>query len=78
MKNTNQCPKCGSREILLTKGRRKDSNSILLGFTTLSRLPVDHRICCDCGYIEMWAASDDLLFLKMEKQKQDKKKPFWK
>lgn len=78
MKTSKKCPKCGSSEILTAKGRMNDSNSILLGFSALSRIPVVHRICCDCGYIEMWVAQEDLHYLKSEKQKRDSRSPFWK
>lgn len=78
MKQTGQCPKCGSREILTAQGRMNDSNSILLGLSAFSRLPVTHTICCDCGYIEMWAAQEDLHYLKEEKGKRNSRGTFWK
>lgn len=78
MRNTKQCPKCGSRNILEEKGGLSDNNSIRLSSGVFARLPVIHSICADCGYVEMWVSQEDLHYVRKEKQKRDNRSPFWK
>lgn len=57
MKNTNTCPKCGSRSIVRVpdNAHRYLANSICITkLVTVERVPVARYVCCDCGYVENW------------------------
>ena len=58
MKNTNCCPKCGSRNVVRVPdnpNRHASGNNIYTSaFTLLKKIPVIRYVCCDCGYVENW------------------------
>lgn len=57
MKNTNTCPKCGSRSIVRVpdNAHRYLANSICITkLVTVERVPVARYVCCGCGYVENW------------------------
>lgn len=78
MKQSKQCPKCGSRDILEEEGGLSDTSSIRIGGSLFSRIPVVHTVCTDCGYVETWVNEEDLHYIKKEKQKRDNRSPFWR
>lgn len=71
MKNTKQCPKCGSRDLIeiFNDGRPTDSGTgIMVGMTIFTTVPMHRYICCNCGYTEQWVNRSNI-----EKLKQCKK-----
>lgn len=57
MKNTNCCPKCGSREIVRVpdNAHRYLANSICITrLVSVKRIPVARYVCHSCGYVEDW------------------------
>ena len=57
MKNTNCCPKCGSKSIACVpdNAHRYLANSIAItNIAWVKRIPVARYVCCDCGYVENW------------------------
>ena len=71
MKNTKQCPKCGSKDLIeiFNDGRPTDSGTgVMIGLTIISAIPYHRYICCSCGYSEQWFNKSNL-----EKLKQSKK-----
>ena len=57
MKNTKQCPKCGSNEIIHVpdNAHRYLANSICITkMAWVKRVPVARYVCCGCGYVEDW------------------------
>lgn len=58
MKNTNCCPKCGSRRIVRIPDnpyRHASGNNIYTSaFTLAGKIPVIRYVCGDCGYVENW------------------------
>lgn len=60
MKNTNTCPKCGSRDILKIPGYTGaygSGNNIPLTFSTVK---VHRYLCCNCGFSEEWVNVEDI------------------
>ncbi len=59
MKNTGQCPKCGSRGIIRVPDhpmRHASGNNIYTSRLTLAKkVPVIRYVCARCGYTENWA-----------------------
>lgn len=71
MKNSRQCPKCGSQEIVIADGfagATNGVNNILLGATVFSQISVDRYVCCRCGFCEEWVRSTDLEKLRTSKK----------
>lgn len=69
MKNTNTCPKCGSRDIIRVEGRAGAygvGNNIPVGLTVFSYVKVPRYVCCKCGYSEEWIDLEDIP--KLEKK----------
>ncbi len=67
MKNTNSCPKCQSRDIMIIPGRVASNgvgNAIQTGITVLSVALVNRYVCCSCGYSEEWIKKEDIAKLK--------------
>ncbi len=62
MKNTNICPKCGSRDIVRVPDnqmRYSSGNNIYTSTVTLAKkVPVIRYVCCGCGYVENWVESE--------------------
>ena len=58
MKNTNICPKCGSRDIVRVPDnqmRYSSGNNIYTSRLTLAgKVPVIRYVCLNCGYTENW------------------------
>lgn len=57
MKNTKQCPKCGSGDIACVpdNAHRYLANSICVTKAVwVKRIPVARYVCCGCGYVENW------------------------
>ncbi|MCR4645048.1 MAG: hypothetical protein K5695_06535 [Oscillospiraceae bacterium] len=71
MKNTKQCPKCGSTDIIvfMNDGYPEGAHhGIMTGITIMSTVPLHRYICCNCGYTEQWVNRSNI-----EKLKQCKK-----
>ncbi len=67
MKNTNTCPKCRGRNILVVPGNVGagtdcGSNSIMTGL--FKAVLVDRYVCADCGFTEEWINKEDMPRLK--------------
>ncbi|GFI62310.1 hypothetical protein IMSAG049_01492 [Clostridiales bacterium] len=63
MKNTKTCPKCGSRDIVISDGYAGaygSGNNIQTGMTNFSAVGVDRYICCNCGFVEEWINKEDI------------------
>ena len=63
MKNTKECPKCGSGKILRIDGNTGPygvGNNIPVGKTIFSYAKVNRYLCCNCGYSEEWLDSEDI------------------
>lgn len=63
MKNTKECPKCHSHDIVRCDGKvlsHGAGNYIKLGRTMLSTVNVHRYICCTCGFTEEWIDEEDL------------------
>ena len=71
MKNTKQCPKCGSGDILIVDGfagPHGSGNNVMLGISILSAVNVNRYICCSCGFTEEWINKEDLPKVKQSKK----------
>ncbi|MBQ8926903.1 MAG: hypothetical protein IJ055_01335 [Oscillospiraceae bacterium] len=71
MRQTKQCPKCGSRDILyFANDGFMDSSSkgIAVGLTVFSNVNVERYICCGCGYTEQWVAKQDIEELRRSRK----------
>ena len=69
VKNTNSCPKCQCRNILIVPGKAGAygvGNNIQVGLTNMSAVLVNRYSCCTCGYSEEWIDKDDIS--KLEKR----------
>lgn len=68
MKNTNRCPKCGCRDIILVEGRQRGmlaGNYILVNNKWTSKnVYVDRYICSNCGFSEEWIDVEDIETIK--------------
>ena len=66
MKNSNQCPKCDSREVVkIPSVVGPDANLIRVGYWSLAGIYVTRFACCTCGFTEEWIeSSEDLQKLK--------------
>lgn len=57
MKNTGTCPKCGSKQIARfngLSGHNGTGSMLCVGVTIFNSVPINHYVCCDCGYVESW------------------------
>ncbi len=64
MKNTNQCPKCKSDEIIRVEGQAKGygaGSNIPTGATIFQATLVTRYVCGNCGFIESWIDSPEAL-----------------
>lgn len=71
MKNTKQCPKCGSREIIRIDGYAGgygSGNNIMTGLTIFSAINVNRYVCCGCGFTEEWIDQSDIPALKKSRK----------
>ena len=71
MRNTRQCPKCRSYDILRvegTTGAYGVGNNIMTGITVFSAVKVHRYVCCVCGFSEEWIDKQDLAKLKNSKK----------
>lgn len=60
MKNTSTCPKCGSTEVIMTKGNKMNpTQKIDLDKWGLKSVGLDRYLCVRCGYTEEWVQIDD-------------------
>ena len=63
MKNTKECPKCKSSNIVRFdgwSGAYGTGNNIMTGKSIFSAVNVNRYICCDCGYTEEWIDREDI------------------
>ena len=63
MKNTKECPKCKSQNIVRFdgwSGAYGTGNNIMTGKSIFSAVNVNRYICCDCGYTEEWIDREDM------------------
>ncbi|ONI39087.1 hypothetical protein AN639_02565 [Candidatus Epulonipiscium fishelsonii] len=66
MKNTNICPKCQDKDILMIPGTidvYRTGNNIHVGWFC-SPILVNRYVCCNCGYSEEWIDKEDIPKLK--------------
>jgi ribosomal protein S27AE len=71
MKYTKKCPKCGSTDILYSKGYTGaygSGSNIMYGATVLSAVDVDRYICGNCGYVEHFVRELDIEKLRKSKK----------
>ncbi len=71
MKYTKKCPKCGSNDILYSKGYtegRGVGSNIIYGATIFSAVDVDRYICGNCGYVEHFVRELDIKKLRNSKK----------
>jgi predicted nucleic-acid-binding Zn-ribbon protein len=56
MKTQGKCSKCGCSDVLRVPGEIGvlGGNSIRVGATMLSAVPVTRFVCAACGYVEEW------------------------
>ena len=62
MRDTKQCPKCQSREILEIPGATGAygaGNNISTGMTVFSSVPVTRYLCATCGFSEEWVVDPE-------------------
>lgn len=57
MKNTHQCPKCGTHDVIRLAAT-KLSNRIHLDSWGLASAGLDRYICYQCGFTEEWIQID--------------------
>lgn len=73
MKQSGECSKCGSSEVLRIPGEVGGfgvGNNIPTGSTIFSRVKVTRYLCVQCGYSEEWVdSSDDLAKLREKYRK---------
>jgi predicted nucleic-acid-binding Zn-ribbon protein len=70
MKNTGQCPKCESKELLRIEGQagaHGAGNNIPVGWTIFSSVKVTRFLCTSCGFSEEWIESRDDIAKLVEK-----------
>lgn len=63
MKVTNQCPKCGSDDILRIEGYTGSygaGNNVRTGLSIFSAVNVHRYLCCNCGFSEEWIDQEDI------------------
>ncbi|MBQ4344019.1 MAG: hypothetical protein IJC38_09050 [Erysipelotrichaceae bacterium] len=65
MKQSKQCPKCHSANLVRYSGNdntssKSYSNSIALGNPVWELVKINRYICCECGYTEEWIDKKDL------------------
>ena len=63
MKDTNQCPKCGSNHILRIEGYTGAygaGNNVRTGLSIFNSVNVHRYLCCDCGFSEEWIDKEDI------------------
>lgn len=76
MKNTKQCPKCNSNDIIRIDGELGydgRGNNILLSKSIINHIfydgvKVNRYICCCCGFTEEWIDLEDIEKLKKSKK----------
>jgi hypothetical protein len=68
MKNSQQCPKCKSADIIRIPGMVASygvGNAVLAGSTISSAVKVSRYLCGQCGYSEEWIDSqEDIVKIK--------------
>jgi len=70
MKNTGQCPKCTSRDLLRIEGQagaHGAGNNIPVGWTIFSSVKVTRFLCTSCGFSEEWIESPEDIAKLVEK-----------
>ncbi len=71
MKNSKQCPKCGSPDIIRFDGYTGaygTGNNIMAGVTIFSSVNVNRYVCCYCGFTEEWIDLEDIKKLRESKK----------
>lgn len=58
MRDSNTCPKCGSKNIKFNDGRF-DKNSNYYDFA-VNYVLIHSYVCLNCGYIENWLNQDEI------------------
>ena len=72
MKNTFQCPKCHSTDVIRIEGQRFNQNQIIsLSKWATTNAVLDRYLCTECGYTEEWIQIDDK-FKKWVTKNRDK------
>lgn len=74
MKESKICPKCQGSSIFTDAGTTKGGDRCFLPISTWSKLYIDVYLCADCGYIEEYAAKDEL----KDQKKMGKLRENWK
>lgn len=63
MKRSNQCPKCGSNNILRIEGyigAYGAGNNVRIGLSIFNAVNVHRYLCCNCGFSEEWIDEEDI------------------
>ena len=56
MKNSRTCVKCGSPKVV----RLADNGAFQIPLGMVNRTYAEPYVCCDCGYMEIWAPKNKL------------------
>ena len=71
MKNTFQCVKCHSTDVIRVEGQRYNQNQLVsLTKWATSNAVIDRYLCCACGYTEEWIQLDDKFKKWLSKNKK--------
>jgi predicted nucleic-acid-binding Zn-ribbon protein len=54
LNNSNTCPKCQSREIIVVSLRKTKSTIIPIAFTMACCVNLSRHVCGACGFTEEW------------------------
>jgi predicted RNA-binding Zn-ribbon protein involved in translation (DUF1610 family) len=54
MKNTNQCPKCGSKRVVMVPSDYSVAFPSRIRLGIFKCTAVHRYVCTDCGYVENW------------------------
>lgn len=62
MKNTRQCPKCESRDLMEVNGKKGQNQSTVnaIALSAFSAAIITRYVCTNCGYSEEWIIDNDL------------------
>jgi len=65
MRNSSECPKCQSSDIVQIRQPGPYANNIVTGMTLFSLANITRYLCAACGFTEEWVESaDDIARIK--------------
>ena len=72
MRNTQQCPKCESTDVIMIEGQRFNQTQIIsLTKWGAANAVLDRYLCANCGFTEEWIQLDKK-FMKWVEKARDK------